>query len=348
MVVRKNISLENIHLKKIEPLTRKHNDNLSAAIRDAIDISEAALHRYGTVEKAVSSIGADKKETTAREKSIETGKNVLLSSPMLIWMIKYTRGIPLDKEILDEILDPLKIKTISELDKQINDISSESGWNCKVSIFSMDNINPVTATITVSGDNEDLREFLAQLVVMFLVYNKGLDIDVVHKRASTIRIDLKPKEEGAQPLAAMRFFGYLKNTMEEFRSKQDFWRNLVELYKSVNYNMVSMYRDYFEELLAGNSGIDVGIFESLSKKHISSIPLADFLKLLKKVHESLLIVDKIEIFDSNLNIYHNYKDEKAIQRIRDYYLSLLRANGHEYEAKYSSSLIVLNHVCCKG
>jgi hypothetical protein len=70
--------------------------------------------------------------------------------------------------------------------------------------------------------------------------------------------------------------------------------------------------------------------------------------LLKKVHESLLIVDKIEIFDSNLNIYHNYKDEKAIQRIRDYYLSLLRANGHEYEAKYSSSLMVLNHLCCKS
>jgi hypothetical protein len=206
----------------------------------------------------------------------------------------------------------------------------------------------VTATITVSGDNEDLREFLAQLVVMFLVYNKGLDIDVVHKRASTIRIDLRPREEGAQPLAAMRHFGYLKNTIEEFRSKQDFWRDLVELYKSVNYNMVSLYRDYFEELLAGNSVIDTGLFESLSKKHISSIPLADFLKLLKKVHESLLIVDKIEIFDSNLNIYHNYKDEKAIQRIRDYYLSLLRANGHEYEAKYSSSLIVLNHLCCKS
>ncbi len=347
MVVRKNISLENSHLKKLEVLTKKHNGNLSAAIRDAIDVTEAALHRYDTVEKAVSGIAVDTKELTAREKSIETGKNVLLSSPIFVWMIKYTRGIPLDKEILDELLDPLKIKTISELDKQINDISSESGWNCKISIFSMDNIAPSTATVSVAGDNEYYRDFLAQLVVMYLVYNKGLDVEVVHKRARTIRIDLTSREEGAQPLAVKKHFGYLKDVMDEFNSRQDFWKNLVEIYSSVNYNMVSLYRDYYEELLAGNKVIDEGIFESLSKKHISNIPHPDFLKLLKKTHESLLIANKIEIFDHNINIYHNYKNEKAIQRIRDYYLSLLRANGHEYEAKYSTSLIVLNHLCCK-
>ena len=347
MVVRKNISLENNHLKKLEPLTKKHNGNLSAAIRDAIDLTEAALHRYGTIEKAIAGIAVDKKELTAREKSIETGKNILLSSPIFIWMIKSTKGIPLDKEILDELLDPLRIKTISELDKQINDISSESGWNCKVSIFSMDNIAPATATVTVAGDNEYYRDFLSQLVVMFLVYNKGLDIDVIHRRASTTRIDLKLRDEGTQPLTAQTHFGYLKDAINEFISKQDFWKNLVEIYRSVNYSMVSLYRDHYEGLLSDNNILDEGIFESLSKKHISNIPHQDFLKLLKRTHESLQIVDKIELFDNNINIYHNYKSEKAIQRIRDYYLSLLRANGHEYEAKYSSSLIVLSHMCCK-
>lgn len=348
MVVRKNISLESSHLKKLEPLTKKHNGNLSAAIRDAIDVTEAALHRYGTIEKAVLGIAVDRKEVTAREKSIETGKNVLLSSPIFIWLIKYTSGILLDKEILDELLDPLKIKTISELDKQINDISSDSGWNCKVSIFSMDNINPLSATVTVAGDNEHYREFIAQLVVMFLVYNKGLDIDIVHKRASTIRIDLRPREEGTQPLAAKRHFGYLKDVMWEFKEKQDFWKNFVEIYSSLNYDIVSLSRNHYEELLSGNKASDASVFESLSKRHISSIPHPEFLKLLKKTQESLQVIDKIEIFDRNINVYHSYKNERAIQKIQDYYLSLLRANGHEYEAKYSSSLIVLSHVCCTG
>ncbi len=347
MVVRKNISLENSHLKKLEPLTKKHNDNLSAAIRDAIDITEAALHRYGTIEKAISSITADKKELTAREKSIETGKNVLLSSPIFIWMIKWTKGIPLDKEILDELLDPLQIKTISDLDKHINQISSESGWDCKISIFSMDNINPATATVAVSGDNEYYRDFLAQLVVMFLVYNKGLDIDVVHRRASTIRIDLKVRKEGTYPLVAREHFGYLKEAMDEFMSKQDFWKSFFEIYRSVNYNMVSLYKDLYEDLLACNTLLDIRIFESLSKRHILNIPHPDFLAMLKRTHESLRIIDRIEIFDDSISIYHNYKNEKAIKKIRDYYLSLLKANGHEYEAKYSTSLIVLNHACCR-
>jgi hypothetical protein len=72
------------------------------------------------------------------------------------------------------------------------------------------------------------------------------------------------------------------------------------------------------------------------------------LKLLKRTEESLMVVDKVDIMNDVINIYHNYKDEKAIQKIRDHYISLLRANGHEYDAKYSTSLIVLNHVCCKN
>lgn len=347
MVLRKNISFEQIYLKKLEPLAQKHSGNLSAAIRDAIDITDAALHRYGTVEEAVSRIAAGKKEMTSREESIETGSNVLLCKPIFLWMLKWTKGIPLEKEIFDELLDPLTIATISELDRKINEKSKESGWNCKVSLFCTDDFNPLTATVVVEGENELYRDFLAQLAVMYLVYNKGLDIDVVHKRASTVRIDLKSREVGNEASAALQHFGYLKGAMSEFRSKENFWKNLVEIYSSVNYDMVSLYKEHYEELLACNTPVDAGIFESMSKKHIASIPHAEFLTLLKKAHENLLLIDKMEILDNSINIYHNYKNEKAVQKLQEYYVSLLRANGHEYEAKYSTSLIVLNHVCCR-
>jgi len=348
MVVRKNISLEPNYLKKLEPLTSKHNGNLSAAIRDAIDVAEVSLHRYGSIEEAISKIVSYKKDLTGREESIESGKNILLSRPIFRWMLEFTKGILLENELFEEVLDPLKIITISELDKKINEISRESGWNCQISLFCMDDINPTTATVTIAGDNEYYRDFVAQLVVMFLTNNKGLDIDVVHKRATSTRIDLKCREKGTQPVVANEYFGYLKDMMREFKSREEFWKNIVEIYSSVNYNMVSLYKNNYEELLAHNRPTDAGIFESISKKHISSIPHQDFLKLLKKTEESLLIVDKIEILENSINIYHDYKNEKGIQNIRDYYISLLKANGHEYEARYSTSLIVLNHICCKS
>ncbi len=346
MVIRKNISLEQSYLKKLELLTNKHNGNLSAAIRDAIDIADAALKKYGSYEEALSKINSGKKDLTGREESITSGRNVLINRPVFLWLLKWTKGIPLESEVFEEMLDPLKIRTISELDKKINELSSESGWNCQVSIFCMDDINPTTATLTVTGENEFYRDFVSQLVAMFLVNNKVLDIDVVHKRATTTRIDFKGREKEMPPLNALSYFGYLKGVMSEFRSREEFWKNLVEIYRSLKYNMITVYRGSYEELLTGNMDADAIIFESISKKHIASIPHQEFLKMLKKIEESVLRVDKIEILENSINIYHSYKKEKAIQKMQDYFVSLLRENGHEYNAKYSSSLIVLNHVCC--
>lgn len=347
MIVRKNITLEYIHLKKLEPLINKHEGNLSAAIRDSIDMADVALLQFGTFEKAIKGITTETKKLTGREQSIESGKNVLIASPVFQWMLKWTQGIPLDHEILDELLDPLKIKTISELDKHINAISRESGWNCEVSIFCMDNMDPETATVAVTGNNELYRDFLAQLVIMFMVYNMGLDIDVIYRRATSTRIDLKKREDRGPMSAANDHFGYLKDAVDEFVSRKEFWKNLVEIFRLLNYNMVSLHKDQYEQILAGNTPLDIGIFESLSKKHISSISHPEFLELLKKTHESMQIIDKIELLDNGLNIYHNYKNELAVKKLKDYYISLLNANGHQYEAKYSSSLLVLNHVCCR-
>src|SRR5659263_35625 len=347
MVVRKNISLDQTHLKKLDSLILKHKGNLSAAIRDAIDITDASLKRYGSVEDAIIGINTDKKELTGIEESINSGINVVLSRPIFLWMLKWVKGIPFENEKFEDVLDPLKINTISELDKRINEISRESGWNCQVSIFCIDDMNPASVTVSIASENDLYREFVAQLVVMFLANYKNLDIDVVHKRSTSIRIDMKIREKGTDPIAAIKYFGYLKDIMNELRSKEEFWKNLMEIYTSVNYNMVSIYKGNYEDLLACNLPVDAGIFESISQKHIANIPHQDFLELLKKTEESLMAVDKIDIMNDVINIYHNYKDEKAILKIRDHYISLLRANGHEYDAKYSTSLIVLNHVCCK-
>jgi hypothetical protein len=347
MVIRKNISLEEEYITKLEKLVEINGGNLSAAIRDAIVISDAALRRYGSVDSSISGISSSEKEITSREHSIETGENVLLSSPIFAWMLKGTKGMLLDKELLNELLDPLKIKTTTELDGLVNVLSHESGWNCKVSIYCIDIINPKTATVEIRGDNELYRDFAAQLVVMFLVNNKNLDIDTVHRRATSIRIDLKSRSEGAEPEYAKKYFGHLTDIMEECLLKESFWKNLFGIYNSVNYNMVSIYKDHYEDLLACNAAPDTGMYESISKKHIKSIPHSEFLHMLKNTHESMRIIEKIDISDSLITVHHNYKKEKAITKLMDYYISILKENGHDYEAKYSTSLIVLEHVCCK-
>ena len=59
------------------------------------------------------------------------------------------------------------------------------------------------------------------------------------------------------------------------------------------------------------------------------------------------IIEKIEISNNGFTVYHDYKNEKAIKKLVDYYVSTLKSNGHDYKAKYSTSLITLKHVCCK-
>ena len=176
MVVRKNISLEPAYLKKLEPLTQKHSGNLSAAIRDAIDITEASLRRYGTLQEAISKISAEKKELTSREESIESGRNVLLSKPIFLWMLRWTKGIPLEKEIFDELLDPLKIITLSELDKKINEQIQNNRMqqdkNRIGTIASYDK-NTNTATVILESQYSDMIGNLVSNVTCPMAYRNA-------------------------------------------------------------------------------------------------------------------------------------------------------------------------------
>lgn len=105
----------------------------------------------------------------------------------------------------------------------------------------MDNLNPSTVTLVIKGDNEHYRDFLAHLVVMFLVYHKNLDIETLHRRATALRIDLKYRQERTQPIGAIKHFGYLKEIIEEFYSRNYLWKAFAKLFSSVNYNMVVLH-----------------------------------------------------------------------------------------------------------
>lgn len=48
MLTQKNVSLDETHLQKLQPLLEKHKGNLSAAEREIIDLASSDLENHGT------------------------------------------------------------------------------------------------------------------------------------------------------------------------------------------------------------------------------------------------------------------------------------------------------------
>lgn len=344
MIIRKNIAIEEKHLKYLRPLLTKNNNNLSAAVREAIEFTNLALNNFNTLEDAQDQL-IKPIELSPLEETIRSNKNVVVSYPTFLWFLKYTKGLLIDTEVLEETLDALNITTISELDTIMNNICQEFGWQVEVSIFSMDNLNPESVTLMVSDGNEMVREFVALHLAQFLAINLNLDIEMVHKRATSMRIDFRKIEEGSKFVGLETNFGYNQTIVDEMFQKPKFWKNMVNIHIITNYKIVSMCRNNFESALAGKPIQDTSIIESLIKKHVSDIPYPDFIEKIKMLHVNMGIVEKIECPDKDtIKVYHDYKDEEAIHKLTNFYKFILEANGQHFNTKYSTSLIILERV----
>lgn len=342
MIIRKNIALEQRHINKLKPLLQKNDNNLSAAVRDAIDFADMAINQFGTLKEAKKHLTKTQRELSHLEETIQSGRNVVISYPTLLWFLKYSGGILMDREILEEVLDPLNIDTISELDRKMNEICQEFGWQIKVSLFSMDNLEPDSVTLMVSDGSEALREFVALQIAQFFAYKLNLDVEIMHLRATSMRIDFKKIESNGRFKGLEKYFGYNNQAVNELLQQPTFWRTLVRVHVVTNYNIVSMARDNFADVLANKPLKNTSIIESFMEKHISDIPFQEFLETIKLLHENMGLVEKIEYSDmETIKIYHGYKDEDAIRRLTDFYVYLLESNGHAFRAKYSASLIIL-------
>ncbi|MCL7476155.1 MAG: hypothetical protein SCH39_11735 [Methanosarcinales archaeon] len=345
MVIRKNIALEPQHLNKLKPLLQKNDNNLSAAVRDAIDFADSAINQFGTLKEAKTHLIETKRELSHLEETIQSGRNVVISYPTLLWFLKYSRGILMDRAILEEVLDPLNIETISELDKKMNELCQEFGWQIKVSLFSMDNLEPESVTLMVSDGSEALREFVALHIAQFFAYKLNLDVENVHLRATSMRVDFRKIELNTRFRGLENYFGYNNQVVNELLRKPTFWRTLIRVHMVTNYNIVSMGRDNFADILANKPFKNTSTIESFVEKHIFDIPFQEFLGTIKLLHENMGLVEKIEYSDmETIKIYHGYKDEDAIRRLTDFYLYLLESNGHHCSAKCSASLVILEGI----
>ncbi len=131
--------------------------------------------------------------------------------------------------------------------------------------------------------------------------------------------------------------------MKAIKSRPAFWKSIINRHLVSNYNMVTVHRNYFEELLAGKIPMGEITIENLAKKPIQEIPLKDMLSLIKEVYETSRVVDRVEIDKDTIILFHDYRNKEAIEKLKKSIITLLEANNHLYDAKSTANMIVLTH-----
>jgi len=107
--------------------------------------------------------------------------------------------------------------------------------------------------------------------------------------------------------------------------------------------MVTVHRNYFEDLLDGKIPAWEVTIENHAKKPIREIPLKEMLHIMKDVFETSRIVERVEIDKDAMILFHSYRDGKAIEKLRKSCHALMEANGHMYDARATTNVVILTH-----
>lgn len=345
MLIRKNISLDDRYLKKLQPLLDSNNGNLSAAVRDTIEVADTALEYHKSLEKAIKFL----KETPKEElnDTIQSGENIVINKTMLEWLFKHTRGRLVDHELVNELINPFEIKDIKQLEDYLNRIFRNYHWTIRTSIKCEDINNPESALVLLSNATVNSRDFFAQLIAQFLARWKQLDVEHVFRRANSTQISFK-KNLSISPKEAMpgiqKHFGYLDTVCREINENTEFWTQLMYTYNVERYNLVTLHRSQFETFAAGEVPNPTKIIERLCKQSISDMTLQDLLVHFRSIYMATQLVKDIEICldpgNESATIFHDFKKEKVIKNLIEYFSNIFKEKGTPFETSTYSSMIV--------
>lgn len=332
MSVRKNISLEKGHLRKLEPLVLKHKGNFSAAMREIIDLIDTMTRDPEAINNLIDGLKTDYN----------------LTENVIFWLIKQARGRIIDPEHLNSIIDPVKIVMLSDLEKYMGEMTNGASWQTNIRIEDYDdNVNPSYLTLTLSGNSNYKLEFLGGLISSFLVSHKKQEIVSLKKMSNKITVSFRKQiNANFAKQSLINYFGDMEDISAEITKKLDFWKCIVNLYKQTNYNMVTIPKNYYQELLIGKEAPSylTAPIEAIHKIPIRDIPLDVLIPTMKSVYEYMGIVERIDVNENTLYIYHGNTDKRAISAIEKILLNVLNSHGTRYESRCSENLIVMSPV----
>ncbi len=319
MIVTKHISLDNECVEKLKPYVEKHSSNFSAAVREII-------------EKA--------------GKSGFPANSSALDSTLFKWMLNELDGILLPDAVLEEIIDRSLMNSMGQLERYLNNRFKELDWDINLTLKCDNDSFPSEALIELKGTNQKIK-FAASLVSQYFVKNSlegsPLEIRSVVNISDCIRVEMSKSNKKDALNSLSKFFGGRDEVINAVKSRLEFWKSIINRHALSNYNMVTVHRNYFEDLLSGKAPMGEIAIEYLSKKPINEIPLKEMLSHIKEVYETSRVVDRVEINNDAIILFHNYRNDAAIERLKKSLIMLLETNGHTYDAKSTTNMIVLTH-----
>jgi hypothetical protein len=318
--ITRNVSLDEKHIEKLEPCMNKHKGNFSAAIREIID------------------------QTTV---SIPSRNFSSIDNFLLKWMVNEIDNTLLPDNVLDEIIDPRLISSMENLESFLNRRFRELEWDIEIVLKYDNNTSPSDVLIEVTGDSQK-RKFVASLISQFLVKNSlriphNIPLKILSSVDSDrhLRVELSRSNKKESIDSLVSFFGSEGEIIKTIRSNPAFWKSVINAHILSDYNMVTVHRNYFEDLFADKVPMGEIIIENMAKKPIREIPLEEVFSLIKQVYETSRIIDRVEIDKENLVLFHNYRNKAAVEKMKKSLVMLLEASGHSYDAKSTDSMIFL-------
>jgi hypothetical protein len=324
MIKTKHISLDDDCIKRVAPYVFKHGGNFSAAIREMIELAE----------------------DTPPENSL------IVDEHLFDWLLDEIGGRLIPDSVLDVMIDKSLSDNMDNLNKFINKRLSKFGWKISVNM-GYDNVSsPSNMMIQVTGAPQRTR-LIACMISQFVVKNlsnfnlhspTSFAIKSIVNLDSETRVWLAKsasKKEGLNSLTA--FFGNLEEVAKAIKSRPLLWKCLIDIHVDSNYQMVTIHRNYYEDILSGKSPMGEIMIETIAKKSVKDIPLSEILQLIKKVYETSRIVDKVDIHDNTVILFHSYRNKDVIEKIKKQLIMLLETNGHTYDGEITTNMIVFKH-----
>jgi hypothetical protein len=328
MILRKNISLNEEYLGKLEPLMQKHKGNLSAVIREVIDLADAAFQDPDSVKRLISGL---RKEQN-------------LTSSTLIWALRNLTGRLPDNETVNNIIGD-SISSLSLLEKRLNELGSEIYWDSSIKIISDNDFQPGSATVSIDGKNPNISRFLAAVIAEFSAKKYNLGVSRIRTANGSFEMNLIKAENDWANKTVAENFGYLDFTSAELYRKPDFWNIIIPFYAKMNYDMVAIPGQLFEEILAAKTTPKLSIcIERFCGCPINQIPPEELLRKITVLYKSTGLIQDMTIDKESLILHHGLSDTEAIKKLADMFVELLSSNGHTYGSTIGENLIVLRQL----
>ena len=318
-MVTRHISLDEEHVEKIKPYFEARNGNFGAALKDVINEAEKYNHPNNSCAIDIS---------------------------LLNWMITEMDGTFVPRIVLDEIIDPMLIRSMTGLEDNLKRWISELKWDITLDLkYDLESF-PSNVHIEIRGDTQKIK-FVGSMISQFLIMNSieqaPIEIKNVFNTNNCIKVQLSRSNKKDAQNSLCIFFGGMDEIKNIIKGRPAFWKGLISRHTSSNYNMVTLHRNLLEDLFADKIPSGEIMIENLARRPIQEIPLKEMLSLIKEVYETSRIVDRVDIDNDQIVLSHIYRTKEASEKLKKSILALLEANGHLYYAKSAANMIVLTH-----